>query len=513
MADLRLTQRRTGASVSGIVLVVFFALCWTIPFFYSLILSLKSYSPMRGLFGSPWVGLANYREIFGQAQAGQLWLNSFLLRMTELGSALAVGIPLALAVSSIRGERSRLWAAALCLLPSLIPETSWVYLLREALPAEAFLEQSRFLSTYALLSAIGGGGAVAFAGGLFSALKQRGAGGGLWAGVAAFACLALFGVFSPSQSALLLLQSPMNYALSDTLSTYVYRRGLIGAEFSKSAVFSCLRMLAQLPIAALAALPLARLLRSAPEDTPAKQARELAPKPGLLRLPAGLLIALALVLWLGVLAAPLFGSQALGALKELWANDTLREAVENSAGVAALAFAVALPIWALLLWALRAVRARGFAAFAAVATAFSGATVALYLLARGAGLVNTRYAAALGAVFAPQAVLLALLMSAAGLRAGGLRVIWAALFAALIAAAFAWGDYYAPLIYLSDRSLYPLGLTLREVARGAQSASESLPEGYAAVSSALCGAPCLILGALAALCCCRALGRRPEKVQ
>ncbi|SEM73226.1 hypothetical protein [Paenibacillus sp. OV219] len=86
------------------------------------------YKNMQGLWGSEWVGLANFRALFDSPAFGTVVRNTLIMK---LGYTLACGIAAfvaALALSCIRNSRYRSGLAALFLAPYFIPSLLFAYL-------------------------------------------------------------------------------------------------------------------------------------------------------------------------------------------------------------------------------------------------------------------------------------------------------------------------------------------------------------------------------------------------
>ena len=64
-------------ALAGVLALIFFG----VPALYTLVTSFKEFSPMRGLWGSPFVGLQNYVRLFADAKFGLLLCNSLVLSL------------------------------------------------------------------------------------------------------------------------------------------------------------------------------------------------------------------------------------------------------------------------------------------------------------------------------------------------------------------------------------------------------------------------------------------------
>src|SRR5665811_2055219 len=90
-------QKNFRKTAPAPVLVLFMvSLVILIPVVFSLYLSFIDYSPPKGLFGSPFVGFANYSDFISSYSFGRKVGHSLFLWIVSLGAALVLAVPTAI---------------------------------------------------------------------------------------------------------------------------------------------------------------------------------------------------------------------------------------------------------------------------------------------------------------------------------------------------------------------------------------------------------------------------------
>jgi len=69
-----------------------------------LVVAFKEFDISKGIFGSPWNGLDNFRYFFSSGDAGRILLNTLVLNVLFLAATLAAGVTLAIMLNEIRGR-------------------------------------------------------------------------------------------------------------------------------------------------------------------------------------------------------------------------------------------------------------------------------------------------------------------------------------------------------------------------------------------------------------------------
>lgn len=88
-----------------------------------LVIAFQDYSPFQGFTGSPWVGLANFRRIFADAEVVQVVWNTLALSFLQIAFAFPVPLVLALLLNEVRQRVYKRVIQSIVYLPHFV---SWV---------------------------------------------------------------------------------------------------------------------------------------------------------------------------------------------------------------------------------------------------------------------------------------------------------------------------------------------------------------------------------------------------
>src|SRR5439155_12299049 len=69
-----------------------------------LVVAFKEFDISKGVFGSPWNGLDNFRYFFASGDAQRILVNTIVLNVLFLAATLAAGVTLAIMLNEIRGR-------------------------------------------------------------------------------------------------------------------------------------------------------------------------------------------------------------------------------------------------------------------------------------------------------------------------------------------------------------------------------------------------------------------------
>ena len=250
--------------------LVFFAIFHYLPMF-GVVISFKDYNLFKGVFDSDWVGLKHYRTFF---QSRDMWIlvrNTFLLGFYSLVFGFPAPILLALSLNEVRRPRFKRLVQTVSYLPHFLsnvivasmvimflsPSSGLVNKLIEALGMEAvnFMVKPGLFRPIYVISGIWqqmGFAAIIYLAALssippeqYEAAEIDGAGRlqRLWHVTLPGISETIVMLFILSTGTLMtigfekvfLLYNPAIYETADILSTYVYRIGLVGGNFSYAA--------------------------------------------------------------------------------------------------------------------------------------------------------------------------------------------------------------------------------------------------------------------------------------
>ena len=234
---------------------------------YGVVIAFQNFNPGKGLTGSPWVGLENFRYIFTNPDFINVLSNSLIIAMAKLISLQVVAVSLALMLNEARAALFKRTVQTAIYLPHFL---SWIVLggiLVDLLGATGLvnralgivgLEPIVFLGSNFWFRPViiitnlwkeAGWATIIYLAALTAVdpvLHEAAAidGANRWhrirhvnlPGIASviilIACLNLGNVLQAGFEQILTLYNPAVYSTGDILDTYVYRAGLIAARYS-----------------------------------------------------------------------------------------------------------------------------------------------------------------------------------------------------------------------------------------------------------------------------------------
>ena len=234
---------------------------------YGMVIAFQKFNPGLGFLKSPWVGWANFHDIFSNPDFKNVLWNSFAIAMLKIVTLQALAISLSLMLNEVRLSFFKRTMQTVIYLPHFL---SWIVLggiLIDLLGANGLVNQLLLMfggkpllflgsnawfrpvvvvtnlwkeagwATIIYLAALTGVDPV-----LHEAAAIDGANRwqrirhinlpGILSVIILLACLNLGSVLQAGFEQILTLYNPAVYATGDILDTYVYRAGLISARYS-----------------------------------------------------------------------------------------------------------------------------------------------------------------------------------------------------------------------------------------------------------------------------------------
>jgi putative aldouronate transport system permease protein len=261
-------KRNKYIYIMAIPMIVFFILFCYIPM-YGVIIAFKDYSPTLGITGSPWVGLKHFSSFFHSMYFGRTIKNTFFLSIYSLLWGFPAAIILALLLNEVRRDKFKRCVQTITYLPHfislvvicgmIIDFTGTDGLLNSILsifgvePQNWLTKPEWFRTIYigsGLWQSIGWDSIIYLAAlsgidpTLYEAATIDGAGRwkqllyvtlpGISPTIVTMLILSIGGLMSVGSEKIILLYNPLTYETSDVISSYVYRKGLINANYSFS---------------------------------------------------------------------------------------------------------------------------------------------------------------------------------------------------------------------------------------------------------------------------------------
>ena len=443
-------------------------------FLYSLVLSFVNYKVVRGLLGSPYIGLSNFDRLFSMPQTGAA-LGQSLLHSMMLSAA---GLPLGLLITQVLASLDRSIKAAVagvCLALALVPELAWMQLMQSVVSATGLREFLIDPMLYPVLLCVAKllpmTGLCAF-GGLCVSLSG---GKNPVAGVFVTGLLPALTALLPDLRTDLLFSNLMNQSASETLSTLAYRYSLINVQYSVGGAATVVGMLLSLVIGVGAAY-----IIGSTADKPLCTPRA--------ALPADKRLAEGLTAAAGVVFASLAVMLVIPRGSAI-PNDMMGSSLANTLLCALAAALIGFGVCYAVTHFFRDGSGFGLGLFGMLLLLPGSISAAHYLLARTLGMINTQFPVILSVVSHPVFVALVLVLALCRpdenllpLCAGGV---------ALASGALCAGDWLGATVYITDMSKAPLGALVRRAAL----TGEGGPAGGLMLLTGIC----LVLGGLAAV--------------
>jgi putative aldouronate transport system permease protein len=258
----------------GLYLLLLPAVLYALIFLYApmggVLIAFKDYSPVKGIFGSPWVGLKYFMKFFNAYNFNQIFFNTLSLSIYNLVAQFPIPILFALLLNQMRQRRLKKVIQTVSYAPHFIsmvvlvgmlnvflsPSTGIVNILIKSLGGDAvyFLGKADLFRPVYVWSGVWqdtGRSAIIYIAAL-SSIEQElheaamvdGASKlqrtlyidipGIMPTAVIMLILNLGRIMSVGFEKAYLMQNTLNIAASEIISTYVYKVGLLNAQFSLS---------------------------------------------------------------------------------------------------------------------------------------------------------------------------------------------------------------------------------------------------------------------------------------
>lgn len=264
------------------------ALIWVVIFhygpMYGLLIAFKDYKPKLGILGSPWAGLKYFQQFFRTDIAFKSIINTIRLSLSTLLFSFPVPILLALLVNQLRSLRLKRFVQTATYLPYFIsnvvvvgvlsvilnPTTGFVnrFLVNIGLGSHMFMARPEYFVPVYVISGIwqtAGFNAIIYIStlttinpDLYEAAMIDGASRfkqilyieipALLPTIVIMLILAAGNMLTVGYEKVYLMQTGMNLAVSEVVSTYVYKVGIQSAQFSFASAVGMFNSVANLLI-------------------------------------------------------------------------------------------------------------------------------------------------------------------------------------------------------------------------------------------------------------------------
>ncbi|GMK37456.1 sugar ABC transporter permease [Paenibacillus sp. CCS19] len=237
---------------------------------YGLLIAFKDYGIADGVWKSPWVGFDHFQQFFGNHFFWRLIRNTLMINLLELIFAFPAPIILALLLNELRSILFKRVVQTISYLPHFISIVVVVgmivdFVARDGLVNNllgwfgiqpiAFLQEPNWFRPLYISSGIWQGigwGSIIYLAAmstidptLYDAARIDGANRwkqtlhvtipGIMPTIVILLILSIGSMLSVGSEKIILMYNPLTYETADVISTYVYRKGILGADFGYSA--------------------------------------------------------------------------------------------------------------------------------------------------------------------------------------------------------------------------------------------------------------------------------------
>ncbi|MEG6613953.1 ABC transporter permease subunit [Pseudoclostridium thermosuccinogenes] len=251
-----------------LVVVAWYVIFCYVPM-YGAIIAFKDYSIGRGIFNSPWVGFKHFVSFFSDINFMRVVRNTFLINIYDILWGFPAPIIMALLLNEVRNQYFKKTIQTLSYLPYFISMvvvcgiivdfTSTNGIINQLLSNFGFekvnlLSKSEFFRTVYISSGIWqnvGWGSIIYLAALtnispelYESAVIDGAGRwkqlihitlpGIASTIIVLLILRMGSIMSVGFEKIILLYNPLTYETADVIASYVYRKGLLNADYSYS---------------------------------------------------------------------------------------------------------------------------------------------------------------------------------------------------------------------------------------------------------------------------------------
>ncbi len=237
---------------------------------YGAIIAFKDYSPAQGILGSPWIGLQNFQDFFGSVYIVRLIRNTLAINVLDILFGFPAPIILALLLNELTTPHFKRWVQTITYLPHFMSLVVVVgimidFLARDGLinnllriggiQSTAFMQNASWYWILYVGSSIWqsvGWGSIIFLAAianvdpsLYEAAVVDGANRwrqmwhvtlpGIMPMIITLLILRIGMMMSVGYEKTILMYNPSTYDTADVISSYVYRKGVLGMDYGFSA--------------------------------------------------------------------------------------------------------------------------------------------------------------------------------------------------------------------------------------------------------------------------------------
>lgn len=242
---------------------------------YGVLMAFQNYIPAKGVFGSEWVGIRHFVSFFRDPFCGRIVKNTILLGVYSLVFSFPAPIILALLLNELKEGKFKRIVQTISYMPFFVSTVIIIGLMLEIFSLSgivnewivrfggepiSFMERAEWFRTMyigsGIWASVGYSSIIYLAAisGVNPELYESAVldGAGRWRQaisitlpcimptVSIMFIMAVGGILGSDLQKILLMYSEVNFETSDVINTYVYRKGLLGGQYSYSAAVGLL---------------------------------------------------------------------------------------------------------------------------------------------------------------------------------------------------------------------------------------------------------------------------------
>lgn len=257
---------------------------------YGVVIAFKKYSVSKGILGSPWIGLKMFKQFFASPSSTTVIFNTLYLSLYSLIAGFPIPIILAIALNEVKGKGFKKVVQMVTYAPYFISTVVMVGLIMQVLdprigilarilslfgiPVVNLMANPKYFPSVYVWSGIWQGAGysaiiyLAALAGVSPELKEAAVIDGasrlkrIWhvdlpsirPTIIILLLLSVGGIMNVGFEKVFLMQNPLNASASEIISTYVYKVGLVSADFSFSTAIGLFNSVINLILLSLANL-------------------------------------------------------------------------------------------------------------------------------------------------------------------------------------------------------------------------------------------------------------------
>lgn len=249
-------------AIPGLLLLFIFKI---IPAFYTLLISLKNYKVVNGIFGSPWAGVDNYGALFQSVAFRKIINNTLTLSSFSIILTAFFAFILIICICKMPNKWCKLCAIAILSIPAFIPVTSFVGVFMKAFsvnsgfinrlitstgndPVLFFADKALYPLLFTIMDSLRNIFVPVIIGVLVCENKSKISFESIAIVITCYIAGRVTVLLSPDIELLHITYNPLVYESADTFDTYSFRTGLMSMQFASSSAVWVIKTIIQLLI-------------------------------------------------------------------------------------------------------------------------------------------------------------------------------------------------------------------------------------------------------------------------